>query len=103
MKLPCQGLVEHCDVPILLVKGEMKKKCRAKCPRSVDLSPPGWGAGKGLGVDDLVKFVVFEDWFLFQSEPQEYGEEKRVWVWWGQSGTGDALAVTKKLKMHLEV
>lgn len=87
MGLPCQGLVEHCDGTILLVKGEMEKTRRAKCLRSVGLSPPGWGTGKGLRLDYLVQFVVSEDSFLFQSEPQECGEEKRVWVWWRQSGT----------------
>lgn len=58
MRLPCQGLVEHCDVPILLVKGEMEKKWHAKCLGSVDLSPRGWGAGKGSRLDGLVPFVV---------------------------------------------
>lgn len=83
----------------------MEKKCPVKCLRSVDLSPLGvwWGAGKDLGLDGLVKFVVFEDWFLFQSEPQDCGEEKRVWVWWRQSGIGSRRAVTKKGEMHLEV
>lgn len=34
----------HCE-------GEMERWCL----RSVDLSPLGWDAGKGLGSDDLVK------------------------------------------------
>lgn len=72
MRLPCQGLVEHCDVPILLVKGEMEKSLQV-CG-FVTTGVRYWERSRAR--DGLVTFVVLKTGSSCRVSPRTVGREE---------------------------